>query len=453
MLLIVALATTIALSPPAASRIDEVVHAVMQEQHIAGLSLGVARRGRLLFLQGYGYRNVPRHAAADGYTIYRIGSITKQFTAALVLDDATHGQIALDAPIGAYVGGLSPTDAAVTVQQLLAQTSGIPSFTDPGATLESALAAPLAFAPGTAWQYSNTNYVLLGKALAGVAQRPYAQLLERTIVAPLSLVSTSFSLPVAENVAEGYHWDGDGFGAVEPSVLDTPEYLAGAGAMSSNVPDLLRWLEELRNGRVPGAVGFQEMTTSRRLASGARTGYGYGFFVHDWYGLTVAEHSGILDGFSGDDAIVLDDALEVAILTNADRVDVVPLTKSIVAIVDGPKDANLYASEPRPAENENPRITALVREVFEQIQRGTIDRTLLTPAYAASLSDTELRADARLLGDCGSLGLVEFIERTHNEDLTSEKYRLTCGAERFWMTLGLTDDNRIGSLRIARDEN
>jgi D-alanyl-D-alanine carboxypeptidase len=453
MLSSVALAATITLSPGAASRIDEIVHTVMREQHVAGLSLGIARRGRVLLLSGYGYRNVPSHAAADGYTIYRIGSITKQFTAALVLNEAQHGRIALDAPIGTYLAQLSAPDAAVTIRQLLAQTSGIASFTDPGATLESVLASAPAFTPGTAWQYSNTNYTLLGEILGSAGQRPYAELLERTIVAPLNLVSTSFALPAAQNVAAGYRWNGDGFAMVTPSVFDMPEYLGAAGAVSSNVPDLLRWLEALRNGRIAGAVGFQEMTTSRQLASGVRTGYGYGFFVHDWYGLSVAEHPGFLDGFSGDDAIVLDDGLEVAVLTNADRTDVVPLTKSIVAIVDGPKDANLYASAPRPPENENPAITALVRTIFGQLQKGTIDRNLLSPAYAATLSDEDLEADARLLNGCGSLTLAEFIERTRSEDLTFEKYRVTCDSRRFWMTLGLSEDERIGSLQIARDED
>jgi CubicO group peptidase (beta-lactamase class C family) len=455
MLSIAALAATLALSPAAGARIDGIVRTVMREQHLPGLSLGVARGGRVLYLHGYGYRDVRTKARADAYTIYRIGSITKQFTAALILGEAQRQAIDLDAPIGTYVRDLPPAAAGVPVNDLLAQTSGIADFTNGNQTpaYPSVLSAPLAFVPGSVWQYSNTNYLLLGDALAKVAQMPYADLVERSILSPLHLVSTSIALPAAQNVASGYRWGDGGFVPVPPSAEDAPQFLMGAAAMSSNVPDLLRWLDALRLGRVAGVEGFRRMTTSQRLTSGERTGYGYGFFVQDWYGLRTAYHPGILDGFTGADAIVLDDALEVAVLTNADRADILPLVKSIVAVVDGPKDANLYASRPRAPENENPNVTRLVQTVFMQLQRGTIDRTLLAPSFSAALTDADLRADRLLVAGCGSLALTEFIERTHGESLSFEKYRLTCGSERLWMTLGVTDDDRIGSLQILKDED
>jgi D-alanyl-D-alanine carboxypeptidase len=379
------LGATLALSPDQVARIDAVVRTVMSGEHIAGLSLGVARNGRTLFMHGYGVRDVASGARADAFTIYRIGSITKQFTAALVLQAAQRGALSLDTQEG---------DA--TVRELLAQT------------------------PGGVWRYDNANYVRLANVLQASSHTGYSDLLRQSILVPLGLISTSYALPRARNVAAGYRYEDGAFVPVPYEIRDTPEEASGAAAMSSNVRDLLHWMQALQSGNVVSPESFREMTASQQLPSGKRTGYGFGFFVQDWYGIGVAEHPGNLDGFSGNDAIVPEDGLEIAVLSNADRVDLVPLTKSVLAIVDGPKDANLYADHPRPPENEDAAVTRMVTRVFEQ-------REHCTP------------------------NLVEFIERTHAEELTYEKYRVTCGVNRYWVTLGLHADLTIDSVSVQPD--
>ena len=230
------LAASLALTPAQSKKIDAMVQQVMHADHIPGLSLGIARNGHVLLARGYGVRDVSDSKPADPHTIYRIGSITKQFTAALVEVAAERGLL----PFKSEVHG-------ITIAQLLAQTSGLVSYTDPGETLDSAMNAPPRFAPGTQWEYSNSNYYLLGTALESVTHKTYAQLLQKEIVKPLNLGATTFDLPAGKDVADGYTWDGSQFATVVPGPNDAPALAFAASALSSNVVDLLRWLSALQD--------------------------------------------------------------------------------------------------------------------------------------------------------------------------------------------------------------
>ncbi len=429
-------AALLALSAAQTARIDAIVATTMRAGHVAGVSLGIARRGTLLYLRGYGLRALAPDVPADGYTIYYAGSVTKQFTAALALQEAQAGRLALDAPLARYL----PDPGAygsVTIAQLLGQTSGIPSYTDrPDAGLLRLAAAnpspdalwrlvadvPPALPPGAAWEYSNTNYLLLGMVLERVAARSYPALLQHGIIAPLGLRSTSYGTPAtARNVARGYRWR-DGFVEI-PMTRGTLDVAFSAGALSSNVPDLLAWLEALRAGRVVAPPDAAAMTTSVRLRDGIPARYGFGFFTGDWYGYRVAFHGGLIDGFSSEDALVLDDGLEVAVMSNADRFDLQPLARSLVAIADPPLDRNLYAAPQRPAENENPAITA------------EVDAIAATPAFAA----------------LGPLQLVEFVERNVEGAITYDRYRLTFASGQWRLTVGYVAGGRIESLSLVPD--
>lgn len=416
------LAALLTLPPGVRSAVDATVVRVMAERHVAGLSLGIARAGTTLYVRGYGLRDVGGRLAARGDTPYPVGSIAKQFVAALILQDAAAGTIALDAPLSRYLPAAS-TDAA-TVAQVLGQTGGIAAdagdLRAPGQTLVEAIAgAPPAAAPGTAWTYSNANYVLLEAALERVDGVGFADLLRRRIVEPLGLGSTGYGIPAGGVAALGYAWDG-GWHAVAPSgVADDRTRLAGG--MYSSVPDLLRWLDALRSGRVVTPNRFVAMTSSGKLSGGIPTNYGFGFFIADWFGYRVAEHPGYVDGFSAQDALVLDDGLEVAVLANGTAVDLTPLTMSLVAAIDRPRDANLAALPSQPPQNENLAITADVKALVE------------TPGFAA----------------LGALQSIEFVERSLAGGTTYDKYRLTFSTGQWWVTVGYRENGPIEALTLS----
>lgn len=426
MLPVALLAASLALTPAQSAKIDAVVAQVMHASHIPGLSLGVARKGHAIFVRGYGTRACAANVPADNYTVYRVGSITKQFTAALVMQEADRSALPLNAEV-----------AGVTIAQLLSQTSGLVSYTDPGQTLNSALNAPPQFTPGTQWQYSNSNYYLLGNALQSVTRTSFANLLTTRITAPLGLRSTTFAPPLAQNVAQGCAWDGSAWQPAQSGPNDTPALAFSAGAMSSNVPDLLSWLWNLYDGTIVSSDSFDQMTTSWTLADGSPTHYGFGFFTNSWYGLRVAQHTGYIDGFSADDGLVLDDGDAFVILTNADRVDLVPLAKSVVEIVEPAKNPALVADLSHPGVFEDPAVTALAKQVVAQLGEGRIDRSLLTPSFDVKLDESTVRTYATALQRLGNLEQALFNESTTVGSLTSEVYTLVFERGKLTLTFSL----------------
>ena len=430
------LATSLALTPAQSAKIDAVVAQVMQTSHIPGLSLGVARKGHVVFLRGYGIRDCSSNARANAYTVFRIGSITKQFTAAMVMQEVDRSAL----PLNAELDG-------ITVAQLLSQTSGLISYTDSGQTLNSALNAPTQFAPGTQWQYSNSNYYLLGTALQSATKTSYASLLAERITRPLHLTSTTFYPPLERNVAQGCAWDGSGWTVAPDGPNDGADLAFSAGAMSSNVPDLLTWLWNLYDGAIVTSDSFDQMTTSWTLADGTPTNYGFGFFTDKWYGLRIAQHTGYLDGFSGEDALVLDDGTAFAILSNADRVSLVPLAKSLVEIVEPLKDRSLVATFSQPGVFEDPAVTTLVKTIVTQLAAGEVDRSLLSPGFAVTLDESRLGAYERRLHPLGKLDQALFNESTTVGSVTSDVYTLNFAHGRLTMTLSLRD-GKIDALTL-----
>jgi CubicO group peptidase (beta-lactamase class C family) len=368
-----AFAALLALARPQAARIDAIVAAVMHDHRIAGLSLGIARRGRVLELRGFGEADPPARRAADGFTIYPIGSLTKQFTAVLVLQQVAAGELALDT-------------GAPAIARLLDQTVG------------------------DRWQYSNANYAALGALLERSARVPFCDLLARRVTRPLHLLSTSCAVsPYAWNVAR-------------PWPPAAPEPIApAAGGMLSNAHDLLRWLEALRSGKVIPMRLFDAMATSGRI-HGIPTHYGFGFFVVDWYGYRTIEHSGYVDGFSAEDAIVRGAGLEIALLANRAHTDLVPLAKSIVAILAPPRDRNLVARLNAPPENEDRTITRLLPGALE----GRFPQL-------------------------GAPALVEFIERSRADGEIADVYRVTYPGRQFRIVVRYRAGGAIDSLTLLPD--
>lgn len=376
--------------------IDSAAQLVMRTQHIAGLSLGVARRGQTLYEAGYGERDVLRHLPAQADTVYRIGSLTKPFTARAIATLARKGKLGLDRPAARYLPRF-PWSEDVTIRDLLAQRSGIPSYTDDPALNPYAWYAPsqlsgavahqaLQFAPGTRFAYSNTNYVLLGM----IAQRASGELFEDYVnghvVAPLHLLSTRYGDQPGE--ALGYAWDGSAFVRATPS---SPAYAFSAAAMTSNVPDLLRFFDTVR-------APYYGLLQDERIGGAV------------WYA------SGNVDGYSAFAFIVPQTGDEAVMLCNADKVDLAPLALDILRALEPPA-AQIDIGPPQ---NEDPAISAQMRQRAGELF-APLTVTLLeflsaerTPAgesvtYRATLSDGSrmlLRAPVSAGGKLGDITIT-----------------------------------------------
>ena len=376
--------------------IDSAVQLVMRSEHIAGMSVGVARSGQTLYEQGYGERDALRHLPAQPYTVFRIGSLTKAFTARAILTLAGKGKVSLNRPAAAYLPEF-PWGDEVTVRDLLAQRSGIPSYTDdpllnpyawyaPSQLFGAVAHQPLEFAPGTRFAYSNTNYVLLGAIVQRVSGEQFEDYVNAHVIASQHLHHTRYGDQPDE--ALGYTWDGRAFARATPS---SPAYAFSAAAMTSNVPDLLRFLDTVRAPY-------------------------YGLLQNERVGGSVWYANGNVDGYSAFMFVVPQTGDEAVILCNADRVDLAPLALDILHALDPPADLNIG-----PPQNEDPAITVQMRAratalfaplgvTLLEFLSAESSSTGKTVTYRATLSDGSrmlLRAPVSSDGKLGEISITQ----------------------------------------------
>lgn len=327
-----------------ARAIDDVVEAEMEAGHISGVSVAVARGLRVIHARGYGYADLENSIPADAETLYRIGSITKQFTSATVMSLVEDGLVRLDAPVTEYLPGF-PGLAGVTIDELLSHTSGVKNYTTmttwweqlgqemtPASLASFFVDAPLDFQPGSRFAYSNSGYVLLGMVIEAVTGRPYGGVLNERILVPTRLDRTLYcdDARLVPDRARGYQVvDGDFRNA--PYVSISQAY--SAGGICSTALDLARWTRALALGTVVDGHSYEAMSTPKTLRDGSRIEYGYGLAVGYLEGRHRVTHIGGMLGFTGQLSLYDEDGLTVVVLTNTEGANAAKIESDIARVV------------------------------------------------------------------------------------------------------------------------
>ena len=293
-----------------------------------GAAVLVAKGGVPLLRKGYGMADLELGTKMPADGVFRIGSITKQFTAAAVLQLVESGKVALQDPVTKYLPDAPVHGRTVTVEHLLTHTSGIPSYTEkagfgkrgaeemtPRQILDVVKDDPLVFEPGTKWAYNNSGYLLLGMLIEKASGMPYAAYLEKHILPRAGLTSTRYDdhRTVVPRRVPGYAHAGDK--VVNAHFLNMSIPYA-AGALLSSVDDLARWNAAVAAGKVVDRKLLDKAWTSYRLANGDETAYGYGWRFATIAGERVIEHGGSIQGFSSHALWLPERDLYVAILSN-----------------------------------------------------------------------------------------------------------------------------------------
>lgn len=276
---------------------------VAAQAQAPGMAMLVTERGKPVWSRATGTAG---GASVQTNSLFRYGSISKQFTAALILKLVEEGRFSVDDNLGKLLPDATPAAwHAVTVRQLLTHTSGIPSYTDvPGWMVESnfgkphstaeliALTAsrPLDFAPGTKWRYNNTGYVLLSAIAEKMTGKPWHVSLREKVTGSLGLTSIRCGCEPGATTIPGYSGDK----AADKIDMTVP---SGAGALIGNVSDLAKWTEALHGGKVIRADLYKEMITPVKLADGKDHPYGFGLSVGDLNGMKTLAHGGGIPGF------------------------------------------------------------------------------------------------------------------------------------------------------------
>jgi len=341
-------------------RIDSLVKDYMALKKTPAVSIAVVRGRDTLVMRGYGLASREANRAATASTVYRIGSLTKQFTSAGIMREVEQGKLSLNDPVSKYLPDIPTRGQRITVRHLLTHTSGLHNYTDspewakhwtedmtPRQIVAFVDKDTLDFAPGTKYSYSNTGYVLLGMILEKVTGRPYAAYLEREFFKPLGLTQTSYcpQRPTDPQFAEGYATTSGTVKPAEPLSMTQP---FSAGALCSTVRDLVKWHRALLDGRVVGARSYALMTTADTLNNGSRINYGFGLVPGELGGERTIGHSGGINGYTTYGMYMPDETLNVIVLTNSDGgpgplaqniaraaigIPLVPMPKPLVAVV------------------------------------------------------------------------------------------------------------------------
>lgn len=323
--------------------IGDYMQEVMDEQAIPGLSVGVAIGGRRAFVAGYGTANLEHGVAASSNTVYEVASLTKIFTAALVLYLAHQGKLKLDNPIADYAKGLPAAWKPVTPRHILTHVSGIPSYTaeerfweetrrdwSPQEIIELVSGHELLYKPGTDHHYDNTGYIVLGLAVEEVTGQDFAEALVERILDPLDMTDTMMNdlCAIVPNRAAGYV---AGEEAPENRDYYAPSRAWSAGGLLSTVSNLMKWEAALHGGgHLPREV-IDLMCTpvdlpAKAKKTGAQHGVSHGWFLPDVDGHRAMGHSGGILGFSSIMLRFLNEDVTVAVLfnsTNVERPDII----------------------------------------------------------------------------------------------------------------------------------
>jgi CubicO group peptidase (beta-lactamase class C family) len=325
-----------------AETVDTIVRAAMQRSAVPAVSVGLAKDGVTIYVQSYGLADVTTDEAATTATAFELASVTKQFTAALILQLQESAQLHVDDQATTYLPqyGLPP---AITIRMLLNHTSGLADYTNFPAfqgwyvsgvaeptALQAIAAAPLDSTPGTAWEYSNSNYFVLGAIIEHITGQSYALNLQQRIFVPLGLMSATYQVPPTPPGALGYTRSG---GSIMPIRMADRSALFAAGALSADVEDLLGWDHALFSGAVVTPASFAQMITPAPIGMGGGSFYGFGLVLDTFEGHRRAWHNGFINGFLAYNEIFLDDGLSLAVLTNGDFIDQQALGDAIYAAV------------------------------------------------------------------------------------------------------------------------
>jgi D-alanyl-D-alanine carboxypeptidase len=322
---------------------DEVFAA--EHEKIAGFVVLVARGNRVLVSKAYGWADIANRRALSLSNVFRIASLTKQFTAAAVLRLVELGKLRTDDPLSKYVPEFPEPGRRVTVAQLLSHTSGIPAHTDlpwfathrqdsitPADLIGLIGKEPLSFEPGTQFRYSNSGYWLLGLIIERASGEAYADFLQEAVLSRAGLTQTRYC-PDAQDypaAALGYELIGSR-PVLAPRISMTMPF--AAGSLCSTAGDLVRWSQALRSGVVISAENSARMRQPTLLPNGTRSSYGFGLGFDDSRGTHMEGHSGSIPGFMADLYYLPGQDIDIAVLVNTLRPGGFPLTARLVEAI------------------------------------------------------------------------------------------------------------------------
>jgi CubicO group peptidase (beta-lactamase class C family) len=341
-----------------AASIDKAAAAAVATGESPGLQVAVIKEGKPVLVKGYGSANLEQHVPVSNDSVFRVGSVTKQFTATALLLLAEEGKVSLQDKLSKYYPNF-PRANDITLDEMLHHTSGIynytsaPSFAVDGMVHRSTdemveyigkLPKTQDFEPGTDWSYSNSAYFILGGVVEKAAGKPLAEVFKTRLFTPLGMTHSALDdeTEIVAGRARGYSGSAPGKFTNAPFIsMSIP---GGAGSIRSTASDLAKWNAALYGGKILKPASLAAMLTPGKLSNGENSGaamakmmaaagapasaqtgkheYGYALFLSEVDGHRKIDHGGGIYGFSASLSEFPDDKTTVVVLSNAIGKDV-----------------------------------------------------------------------------------------------------------------------------------
>ncbi|HEV2387744.1 MAG TPA: serine hydrolase domain-containing protein [Candidatus Acidoferrales bacterium] len=436
--------------------VDSSVDLLIHQEGLVGVSVATASQGQLLMAKGYGKSSLETGAAVTPDTLFAIGSITKQFTAACVLLLAEQGKLSVDDKVSKFFPGLTGANQ-ISLLDLMNHVSGYRDyypldFLDPrmlkpisaDQLIHDYATRPLDFPPGTRWSYSNTGFIILGRVVEMVSGRPFGQFLRSRILQPLGMTHTLFQpAPGTAGLAEGY--TSFALGPPVPAKREADQWLYSAGGLYSTASDLMKWDLALVGGRVLAPRFYRLMTTPRVLSDGRTTRYGCGIAISvNSEGETVLEHTGAVSGFMASNVIVPETQSAVVVLMNSEALEGLRDVQARII------KALFPARSGAPTVSGPPALEA-ARAMLQSLQEGRVDRSLLGDPYNWFLTDAKLREAAEWLAPLGEPSAAEVARVGERGGMETATIVFTFGSKRVLTMILRSPDGKIQQFLLWPD--
>jgi D-alanyl-D-alanine carboxypeptidase len=434
------------------AEIDALIRQTVADEHMVGLSVGIAQNGKVVFARGYGKANLATGDSVTPETMFAVGSVTKQFTCSTVLLLAEAGQLSMSDKVAKYYPNLTRA-SDISLQQLGGMVSGYRDYypldflntemqkaTPTDSIIAEYATRPLDFEPDSRWSYSNTNFLILGQVASKVGGKPIGELIKEKILDPVGLGHTRFAPDRSEaGLATGY--TSFALGAPIPAEPEADGWVGSAGAIWSTPTDLLTWDLALSEGKVLSPASYQVMATARRLTDGRSTGYGCGQGVGDRGDAVVLSHGGAVAGFVAQNAIVPATRSALVLLANTDFGTIGALRNALIQKLLPQVDVPVVQGA-APLE--------VAKAFLDRLARGEIDRSALSTDFDAYMTPDQLAAAKASLGALGRITDITVGPSRERGGMEVTPVRFKVGSTPAQALMYRTPDGKIQEFLISR---
>jgi D-alanyl-D-alanine carboxypeptidase len=432
-----------------AAAIEAWVASELEKRKVVGASLVVVRDGETIISRGFGRRRLGSETPVDADTPFAIGSVSKQLTCAAVLSLVDDGKLAMTDRVAKYYPKLTRA-ADLTLDDLGANISGYRDYypmdytdarmrapIEPDALLAQYAGMPLDFEPRARSSYSNTNFVLLGRIAERVSGMTLPKLLETKIFAPLGM-SRSRSTPGTDAATGHFSFLLED---VEIEPVEASGWLLGAADVYSTANDLARWDLALAEGKILSEAGRAALIAPHRLSDGRIVNYGCGLGTSVRNREQVLGHTGAIAGFFAYNAVVPRTRSAVVLLSNDARINLSDVHDKIVGlVVDTPAEVPKI---------DGPAAEVVARQIFEQLQRGKVDRDLLGEDLAGYFNDVHVAKAAPRLRALGEPTKIKVGRRNERGGWEVSRFEFVFAKRSIDATMFRSPDGKIRQFQLS----